>query len=732
MSSSTQVTQDTFAIDQILSDRDSWHNIQPIVWNAFKSLTDIVQSQSRAIHDLEVQFSNKVSRHELSVELADKASISDLSSKVSHMYSTLESRLTLIDEKVSLSEVQRLLMNKASYEDVKSVLENKASMREVKEEIDAIYEQVNMVYKEISTALGDVAQVQDIQNLANELKEKVEINKLDEIVGAKIEEILIKALKKKADKSDLQKKADSSDIKTLLTAIESKADSTWIEQINEKIQKIEKNDLGLKKRIENHCKDNFVEFVKLTSINLDSKLAKHVEEVDQYISELTSEIQKQRKNNFVSNHDNLKSEINTKVDSKTLEISLKSLRSEIIELINTLRHENTSDRSYLKDLVMKRSKEEEYNAKVFEEELNYLKEEIQGLKKMSEKNWEGLRNSERNKADLSIEVREITERIGKWREIVELKLERKDFDDFYRNFMSIIENKADTLEIENVLNNKNKQIVGVVQELKEEIKLRYTSLQTEILERTKVLIKRSFEENDFEQMLSERVAFKDFEVIEKQINEVKQEIIIIKNSADVQSMKMQLELLSNEISQKAPIEICKLIDSKPNIEHINQALLQIHTEIDSKLPSDDFSHFIEDQNIIINTLCSEICLGRWLWKSGSLKKNHFIPWEVQSINTNPGLFLWEQDRIYIGIEDSGIYELTIGVYSEDSPSLQLILNGDPVLTKTGDSQTIIKHSNKTISVISIIEFLCIPKKTRISISYSGESRGEGFMGLRKL
>jgi hypothetical protein len=42
------------------------------------------------------------------------------------------------------------------------------------------------------------------------------------------------------------------------------------------------------------------------------------------------------------------------------------------------------------------------------------------------------------------------------------------------------------------------------------------------------------------------------------------------------------------------------------------------------------------------------------------------------------------------------------------------------------------HSAGNIAGLSIIEFISLPAKAKISVSFNGETGAEGFVGLRKL
>ena len=65
---------------------------------------------------------------------------------------------------------------------------------------------------------------------------------------------------------------------------------------------------------------------------------------------------------------------------------------------------------------------------------------------------------------------------------------------------------------------------------------------------------------------------------------------------------------------------------------------------------------IGEQSLIMESLCSEHLLGRWIWKSGKAKgEKNAVPWNVQNINTNPENFLWEKDRCAITTVAPGLY-----------------------------------------------------------------------------
>ena len=117
--------------------------------------------------------------------------------------------------------------------------------------------------------------------------------------------------------------------------------------------------------------------------------------------------------------------------------------------------------------------------------------------------------------------------------------------------------------------------------------------------------------------------------------------------------------LEEDIGQKSNIkDVCTLLDKKSNIEDVNRALSEIHTELDSKTEDESYQVSIREQNSINEILCAENCVARWLWKTGNLKNGFAVPWEVQSTNTCPENFLWEQEISSNMTVAPGLYEVS--------------------------------------------------------------------------
>ena len=134
--------------------------------------------------------------------------------------------------------------------------------------------------------------------------------------------------------------------------------------------------------------------------------------------------------------------------------------------------------------------------------------------------------------------------------------------------------------------------------------------------------------------------------------------------------------------------------------------------------------------------------GRWIWKSGKTKSGHGVPWNVQILNSNPQNYLWEKDKINIVVVTPGLYEISFGFFSKNKSSVtaQVLLNGHPVLSAAQSTTSAsvqrthehVPHPAGNVSGVSLIDFLALPPKSRLALSYSGDLEVEAFLSLKKL
>ena len=273
------------------------------------------------------------------------------------------------------------------------------------------------------------------------------------------------------------------------------------------------------------------------------------------------------------------------------------------------------------------------------------------------------------------------------------------------------------------------------------------------------LLKNKVDKKQLNQLLESKVNRIEIENMKISYEKISQEYInkIDYNKFDsfVNETKLTLDALKEDLTLKPNIkEILNYIKNKCDIDDVNKALIDIHNELDNKLSLDYYNNAMNNQNEINKALIKENCIGKWKWLSGELINGYGIPWEEQCINTQPENFIWEKDNISIKVNDKGIYIISLGIFSKEKSELQLIINGEVILNKIitkneiknneqqnenygfimEDKEMNILRDNISITGLTINDFFLIGEKSRITISYKGETNNKikGFLSLKKI
>jgi hypothetical protein len=91
----------------------------------------------------------------------------------------------------------------------------------------------------------------------------------------------------------------------------------------------------------------------------------------------------------------------------------------------------------------------------------------------------------------------------------------------------------------------------------------------------------------------------------------------------------------------------------------------------------------------------------------------------------------------------GLYEITFGFYCRSKPAVQLLVNGEPVISAINSAAYAVHHSSGRLTSVgqhpagnvtglTLIDFLALPPRARVSLAFKGEEGAEGFLGLKKL
>jgi len=78
----------------------------------------------------------------------------------------------------------------------------------------------------------------------------------------------------------------------------------------------------------------------------------------------------------------------------------------------------------------------------------------------------------------------------------------------------------------------------------------------------------------------------------------------------------------------------------------------------------------------------------------------------------------------------------MGFYSNKQPSVKIFVNGEVIIhlkdKLEGSRKLKAKHSAGNVTGLTLVEFVALPARARVAVSYEGEASGEGFFSLRKL
>lgn len=89
------------------------------------------------------------------------------------------------------------------------------------------------------------------------------------------------------------------------------------------------------------------------------------------------------------------------------------------------------------------------------------------------------------------------------------------------------------------------------------------------------------------------------------------------------------------------------VEAKAGIDDVNKALLEVCSELEGKAGVQELAALKAAGGAGASAGGGGAgdggVSGRWLWKTGNLKTNKCVPWNVQTLNTAPQALVWERD-----------------------------------------------------------------------------------------
>ena len=176
-----------------------------------------------------------------------------------------------------------------------------------------------------------------------------------------------------------------------------------------------------------------------------------------------------------------------------------------------------------------------------------------------------------------------------------------------------------------------------------------------------------------------------------------------------------------------------------------------------KVSHSDVARMEQDLLTMKARVASELSGAKFLWTSGSLQDNHWIPWDVQLLNATPNIITWRKSTPSIHIRLPGLYHISLAVFTMVPTLIHIYLNDEPLLfhqpitsspsisssaaaaaevislVGTGDGNIRrLRHSAGEVTSVSIDEYVSLPPEARLSVRYQASTVAQAFFSIRKL
>ena len=707
------------------------NNVNEILRVSLKSLTDTVKNQGLAIRDLSKKLSNKPSREEIDNYLKFKPNNEDVFQAINDLGNSLE-------QKMDKNEFMNYLNQK------NNIGENNC-VNQYDELMDKFEKFKNDIFSKINKLENEVVKKDDFAILKNELDNKANIIDMESALDAKEDKEKINFITKNiVDKTEINnminnainknKKIGNNDFEQFLNGYQND-----LKNLDEKLNnKLDINDF-----------QNVFENMKQRVDNIDNDLDRLIQSVKDQFQAVNFALNNledncANKNDIIINMENI---LGNKIEKEQVDLLITRAKNNLLDVINQFKSgENSNMKIFEENIQAKMDKMLLDNQSLLNEITNtnqninnYFSQKQAEMDSLMDRMRTALNNNEfQNKKEFSNTFEnKLLQRINE-------KLDISKFEEFLNGLKEDLDNKLDIITMKKT----NEEII---KEINDKIRQLYTDINKDLAQKINkndldiILSENNLKINNNNETITEKLSLTDFEDFVNNITlQLKQKLDINKFNNIISTFNTNFENIHKDMNSKADIKnILDILKNKLDTDNFNDILNNIKKELGTKTPLADFSSAMDNQAIINDTLCNENNVGRWLWKSGKVKNNLSVPWEVQIINTSNDNFLWEKDKSVIGIKEGGLYEVKMGFYADKKPMIQILINGEVIISAINSNSYVIhqspggrmkgtgKASFGNVTGLTLVDFILLPDNAKLSISYTGET-GIGFLGLKKL
>ena len=705
-----------------------------IIRISLKSLTDTVKSQGMAIRDLSKKLSNKPSREEIDNYLKFKPNSDEIFKELNNLSQELEQKINKdelmkylnqknnCDENNNMNQYNNLLNR---FENLKNDIFNKISIIEN-----------NFVNKDdfliIKNELDNKANIIDIESALETKEDKNKINLLMNNLADKneVNNMINNSLNKNFGKNEFEQfmLEYENDYKSLESKLMNKLDindfGNSFEKIKKKVENID-NDLD---RLIQSVKDQF-QAINVAINNLEQN------SVDK--NELNFELNKNKDNIF-----------RNKMEKDQIELLINKSNKNLLDIINQIKSENISSMKIFEDKIQNKIDKIIFDNQSLLNDITNTNQNINNYFNQKQDEMENLINRMKLLLNNSNDLYNNKDIDNKINQKLNEKLDISKFEEFLNGLKEDLDNKLDIITMkktnEEIINEINDKMRQLDSDINKDLSQKISRNDLDI-----ILSENNLQHinniNNINDSSNEKVSLQDFEdFINNITQQLKQKLDINKFNNIISTFNTNFENIHKDMNTKVDMKnILELLKNKLDTENFKEIYNDIKKELASKTPLIDFSSAMDNQAIINDTLCNENNVGRWLWKSGKVKNNLSIPWELQIINTSNENFLWEKDKSIIGVKEGGLYKILMGFFADKKPMIQILVNGEVIISAINSNSYVIhqspggrmKGTGKTsfgnVTGLTLADFILLPDNAKISVSYTGE-KGIGFLELKKL
>ena len=769
-----------------------------IIKVCIKSLTDTVRNQGIALRELEQKIRNKPSLDEINNSINIKANNGNIYQAIDNLSQELLNRPTH-------EEISRILSQKPNIGDVTSLINDKMNnnnnMR-FENNYNNLSYKFELFKNEILSKMNDIdnncVKRNELINIKNEIDNKANIADVENALDTKEDkDKIFSLLKNKIDINQIQNlfenKVDKNDILDINRKLDEKLSKNEFEQF---LENYKNNDIEDNFRNKVDMKE--FKFLSDSYKDFERKITKKVDDIDNDLDRLIESVKEQFKslNIVISNLDqnkidnnnfdieklkNIDSILGNMVNKDELNNIINKTKNNCLDAINNFKNGENANMKMFEDKINNKIDKIIYDNQSMMNDLTNTNKNINNYFTQKEAEMESLMTRMRllisdNEINNNNRINNINNNMNNIQEerlknevnnMIENnnnrimqkfneKLDVLKFEEFLNDLKEDLDSKIDLVTLKNsnqdIINQFNNKIRELFTDINSELsnKISKNELEPILSNRldanyNNMLNNNNLLNNNLNNLLDDKLSVNDFkEYMDNISSELKQKLDINKFNNIISTFNSNFENIHKDMNSKADLKnIIELTKNKIDTDNFNKIIKSIQKDINSKVNSNDFSNAMDNQAIINDTLCNENNLGRWLWKSGKVKNNLGVPWEIQVINTSPDNFKWEKDKSVIIVNEGGLYEINLGFYADKKPMVQIMVNGEVVISAINSNSFVIhqstggrmkgtgKTSFGTVTGLTMVDFIILPDKAKISISYTGEE-GIGFLGLKKL